>query len=154
MCIRDRYVPDWVAAQEEFLSLKRMQSDDVAALIDGARQRMRQAGMSEEQIGLVERTGKTQARTTISAPIGGVVVELSVREGMTVMAGAPLFKINGLSTVWANAEVPESQAALVRPGAMVRAQSPAAPGVSFEGRVQAILPEVNAACLLYTSRCV
>ena len=141
----DLYVPDWVAAQEEFLSLKRMQSDDVAALIDGARQRMRQAGMNEEQIGLVERTGKTQARTTISAPIGGVVVELSVREGMTVMAGAPLFKINGLSTVWANAEVPESQAALVRPGAMVRAQSPAAPGVSFEGRVQAILPEVNAA---------
>ena len=141
----DLYVPDWVAAQEEFLSLKRTQSDDVAALIDGARQRMRQAGMNEEQIGLVERTGKTQARTTISAPIGGVVVELSVREGMTVMAGAPLFRINGLSTVWANAEVPESQAALVRPGAMVRAQSPAAPGVSFEGRVQAILPEVNAA---------
>ncbi|MDP3857728.1 MAG: efflux RND transporter periplasmic adaptor subunit [Stagnimonas sp.] len=140
----DLYVPDWVAAQEEFLSLKRMQSDDLAALVDGARQRMRQAGMSEDQIRLVERTGKTQARTTISAPIGGVVVELSAREGMTVMAGAPLFKINGLSTVWANAEVPESQAALVRPGAMVRAQSPAAPGVAFEGRVQAILPDVNA----------
>jgi multidrug efflux pump subunit AcrA (membrane-fusion protein) len=89
-----------------------MQGDDVAALIDGARQRMRQAGMNEEQIGLVERTGKTQARTTISAPIGGVVVELSVREGMTVMAGRPCSSINGLSTVWANAEVPESQAAV------------------------------------------
>ena len=141
----DLYVPDWVAAQEEFLSLKRMGDDDLAGLVDGARQRMRQAGMSEDQIRLVERTGKTQARTTIVSPIGGVVVELSAREGMTVMAGAPLFRINGLSTVWANAEVPESQAALVRPGAMVRAQSPAAPGVSFEGRVQAILPDVNAA---------
>jgi Cu(I)/Ag(I) efflux system membrane fusion protein len=141
----DLYVPDWVAAQEEFLSLKRMGNDDLAGLVDGARQRMRQAGMSEDQIRLVERTGKTQARTTIVSPIGGVVVELSAREGMTVMAGAPLFRISGLSTVWANAEVPESQAALVRPGAMVRAQSPAAPGVSFEGRVQAILPDVNAA---------
>ncbi|MBI2770416.1 MAG: efflux RND transporter periplasmic adaptor subunit [Burkholderiales bacterium] len=141
----DLYVPDWVAAQEEFLSLKRMEGSDLADLVDGARQRMRQAGMSEDQIRLVERTGRTQARTTIVAPIGGVVVELSAREGMTVMAGAPLFRINGLSTVWANAEVPESQAALVRPGAMVRAQSPAAPGVSFEGRVQAILPDVNAA---------
>ncbi|MBX3587459.1 MAG: efflux RND transporter periplasmic adaptor subunit [Ramlibacter sp.] len=141
----DLYVPDWVAAQEEFLSLKRMQSDDVAGLVDGARQRMRQAGMNEDQIRLVERSGTTQARTTIVSPISGVVVELAAREGMTVMAGAPLFRINGLSTVWANAEVPESQAALVRPGAMVRAQSPAAPGVSFEGRVQAILPDVNAA---------
>jgi membrane fusion protein, copper/silver efflux system len=141
----DLYVPDWVAAQEEFLSLHRMREDDLAGLVDGARQRMRQAGMGEEQIRLVERTGKTQARTTIVAPIAGVVTELSVREGMTVMAGAPLFRINGLSTVWANAEVPESQAALVRPGAAVRAQSPAAPGVAFEGRVQAILPEVNAA---------
>lgn len=32
----------------------------------------------------------------------------------------------------------------MRPGAMARAQSPAAPGVTFEGRVQAILPDVNA----------
>jgi Cu(I)/Ag(I) efflux system membrane fusion protein len=141
----DLYVPDWVAAQEEFLSLNRMQGDDLAGLVDGARQRMRQAGMTDDQIRLVERTGNTQARTTIVSPIGGVVVELSAREGMTVMAGAPLFRINGLSTVWANAEIPESQAALVRSGAMVRAQSPAAPGVSFEGRVQAILPDVNAA---------
>jgi len=141
----DLYVPDWVAAQEEFLSLKRMQGGDLAGLIEGARQRMRQAGMGDDQIRLVERSGKTQARTTIVSPIGGVVVELSAREGMTVMAGAPLFRINGLSTVWANAEIPESQAALVRPGAMVRAQSPAAPGAYFEGRVQAILPDVNAA---------
>src|SRR5882672_6055014 len=80
----DLYVPDWVAAQEEFLSLKRMEGTDVADLVNGARQRMRQAGMSEDQIRLVERTGKTQARTTIVAPIGGVVVELSAREGMTV----------------------------------------------------------------------
>jgi Cu(I)/Ag(I) efflux system membrane fusion protein len=142
--LAELYVPDWVAAQEEFLSLKRMKEDDLAGLVDGARQRMRQAGMSEDQIRVVERTGKTQPRTTIVAPIGGVVVELAAREGMTVMPGAPLFRINGLSTVWANAEVPESQAALVRPGAMVRAQSPAVPGVSFEGRVQALLPDVNA----------
>ncbi len=142
--LADLYVPDWVAAQEEFLSIKRMQDNDLAGLVDGARQRMRQAGMNEDQIRGVERTGKTQPRTTIVSPIAGVVVELAAREGMTVMPGAPLFRINGLSTVWANAEVPESQAALVRPGAMVRAQSPAAPGVTFEGRVQALLPDVNA----------
>jgi len=139
------YVPDWVAAQEEFLSLKRMQGNDLASLVDGARQRMRQAGMDDRQIRLVEASGKTQARTTITAPLGGVVVELLAREGMTVSAGMTLFRINGLSTVWANAEVPESQAALLRPGAKVQASSPAVPGTTFEGKVQAILPDVNTA---------
>ena len=139
----DLYVPDWVAAQEEFLAIKRMQGNELAPLVEGARQRMRQAGMSEEQIRLVETSGKTQARITLFAPIGGVVAELLARDGMTVMPGATLFRINGLSTVWANAEVPESQAALVRPGAKVQARSPAAPGTTFDGKVQAILPEVN-----------
>jgi len=140
----DLYVPDWIAAQEEFLSVRRMQGTDLAALVDAARQRMRQVGMSDAQIGLVERSGKTQPRITLVAPLGGVVVELMVREGMTVMAGATLFRINGLSTVWANAEVPESQSALLRPGTRVQARSAAAPGTVIDGAVQAILPEVNA----------
>jgi len=141
----DLYVPDWIAAQEEFLSVRRMQGTDLASLVDGARQRMRQVGMSDEQIRLVEKTGKTQPRITLVAPTGGVVVELAVRDGMTVMSGATLFRISGLSTVWANAEIPESQAPLLRPGARVQARSPAAPGTVFEGKVQAILPDVNAA---------
>ena len=141
----DLYVPDWVAAQDEFLALKRMQGTDLGAIVDGARQRMRQVGMSEDQIKLVETTGKSQPRITLTAPVGGVVVELMVREGMTVMAGATLFRINGLSTVWAHAEVPESQAAVVRPGTKVQARSPGVPGAVFEGKVQAILPEVNLA---------
>ncbi|HUG25382.1 efflux RND transporter periplasmic adaptor subunit [Piscinibacter sp.] len=140
----DLYVPEWIAAQEEFLSVRRMQGTDLDALVDGARQRMRQVGMSDAQIELVETSGTTQPRITLIAPIAGVVVELMVREGMTVMAGATLFRINGLSTVWANAEVPESQAALLRPGAKVQARSPAAPGEVFDGKVQALLPEVSA----------
>ncbi|MEO6626404.1 MAG: efflux RND transporter periplasmic adaptor subunit, partial [Burkholderiaceae bacterium] len=142
--LAELYIPDWVAAQEEFLSVRRMQGTDLAALVDGARQRMRLAGMSEDLIRRVETSGSTQARVTVSAPIAGVVVELLAREGMTVMPGATLFRISGLSTVWANAEVPESQAGLLRPGAKVQATSPAVPGAVFEGKVQAILPEVNA----------
>jgi Cu(I)/Ag(I) efflux system membrane fusion protein len=61
---------------------------------------------------------------------------------MAVMAGATLFRINGTATVWAQAEVPESQAALLRPGSRVRVTSPALPGAVFDGRVQALLPEV------------
>ncbi len=142
--LTELYVPEWIAAQEEFLSVRRMQGTDLAQLVDAARQRMRQAGMSEAQIELVQASGSTQPRFSVIAPIGGVVTELMAREGMTVTAGATLFRINGTAIVWANAEVPESQAAWLRPGAKVNAKSPAAPGVTFEGRVQALLPEVNA----------
>ena len=142
--LADLYVPDWVAAQEEFLAVRRMRGADLDVLVDGARQRMRLAGMTESQIRLVEDAGTVQARTTVTAPIGGVVTELTAREGMTVTAGATLFRINGVATVWANAEVPESQVAVVRPGARVEARSPSVPDAVFPGRVQSLLPEVNA----------
>jgi Cu(I)/Ag(I) efflux system membrane fusion protein len=145
--LAELYVPDWVAAQEEYLSARRIgaQARDKTydGLVEAARQRMRLAGMSEEQIRRLEASNSVQARVTLTAPISGVVAELTAREGMTVMAGAPLFRINGLSTIWVNAEVPEGQAALVRPGTPVVARTPALPGATFQGKVSAILPEVN-----------
>ena len=147
--LADLYVPEWVAAQEEYLSAKRIASQTqvsgLGSLVEGAKQRMRLAGMSDEQVEAIERGGKVQPRTTLAAPIGGVVSELAVREGMTVMAGAPLFRINGLGTVWVNAELPEAMASHVRPGAAVEAHTTAFPGTAFKGRVSAILPEVSAA---------
>jgi Cu(I)/Ag(I) efflux system membrane fusion protein len=143
--LAELYVPDWIAAQEDYLAARRMQGDDTASLVDGARQRMRLAGMTDAQVRLVEASGKVQARVTISAPVGGVVTELTAREGMTVASGAPLFRINGLSTVWVNADLPENVAAKVRPGDAVEARSPALPGSVFKGKVGAVLPEVSAA---------
>jgi Cu(I)/Ag(I) efflux system membrane fusion protein len=105
---------------------------------------MRLAGMSEDQVKLVESSGKVHPRMTLSAPLSGVVSELTAREGMTVMAGAPLFRINGLGTVWVNAEIPETLAATVRPGNPVEARAAAYPGQVYKGKVGAILPEVNA----------
>jgi Cu(I)/Ag(I) efflux system membrane fusion protein len=64
---------------------------------------------------------------------------------MTVSPGSTLFRIVDLSTVWVNAEVPETQASRLRPGAPVKAGVAAYPGETFDGRVGAILPEVNAA---------
>jgi Cu(I)/Ag(I) efflux system membrane fusion protein len=144
------YVPDWVAAQEEYLSAKRIgaQTDikslgAAGGLVEAAAQRMRLAGMRDEQVRAIEAGGKVQPRFTITAPISGVVGEIAAREGMTVMSGAPLFRINGLSTVWVNAEVPESLAAQVRPGNAVEARTPAVTDTVFKGKVNAILPEVN-----------
>jgi Cu(I)/Ag(I) efflux system membrane fusion protein len=133
--------PEWAGAQEEYLLLKRHDSQ----LAQAARQRLMLLGMSEAQIEAVERDGKIRTRFTLTSPISGVIAELGVREGATVMPGMTLFRIVDLSTVWVNAEIPETQAAWVTPGARVSARVQAYPDRVFEGRVGALLPEVNPA---------
>lgn len=146
------YMPDWVAAQEEYLTVRRMQGPGSEGLLEGARQRMRLAGMTDDQIGAVTSTGRLQPRLTIRAPIGGVVAELDVREGMTVTAGTPLFRINGLDTVWVNGEVPEGLASQIRPGTAVEARAPALGGATLKGKVSAILPDVSTATRTFKAR--
>ncbi len=143
--LADIYVPEWVAAQEEYLAISRMTGADLALLSEAAVQRMRQAGMDRAQIERVVQTSALQPRFTLRAPISGIATELMVREGATVMPGMPLLRLQGTATVWAEGQVPESQVAQLTPGAKVSATSPAAPGTTFEGRMQAILPEVDPA---------
>ena len=138
------FFPEWAGAQEEYLLLRRQSSPEAKPLADAARQRLALLGMGAEDITQVERDGKVLARFTLRSPISGVIAELNVREGMTVMAGAPLFRIVDLSSVWVSAEVPEAQAAWLVPGSRVEARVPAYPGEVFAGRVGAILPDVNA----------
>ena len=71
-------------------------------------------GISEEQIQAIERDGKPNPRVTLHAPEAGLVWELGTREGMAVSPGMTLFKLAPVGTVWVNAEVPETQAALIR----------------------------------------
>ena len=150
----DLYVPDWVAVQEDYLAAKRLQGRGLESLVEAARQRMRLAGMSDAQIAVVESTGRVQDRVTLVAPASGVVTELLAREGGTATMGMPLVRINELSTVWVQAEVPESQATLVAEGAKVEATTPSLPGEVFRGQVQALLPEVNPATRTRKARMV
>ena len=150
--LADLYVPEWVTAQEEYLAVKGLTSPGVADLLEGARQRMRLAGMTDDLIRAFETSGKFQAHFTVTAPITGVISELSAREGMTVMSGAPLFRINGLAMVWINVEVPESLGAQVRSGDNVKARTPALAGIVFDGKVGAVLPNVNLTTRTRTAR--
>ncbi|MDZ4292181.1 MAG: efflux RND transporter periplasmic adaptor subunit [Hydrogenophaga sp.] len=145
--LADIYVPSWVSAQEEYLAVARMAEQDpqLVTLRDAAEQRMRQAGMSPAQIQRVVRSGSLQPRFTLTAPLAGVVTELMVSEGATVMPGMALLRLQGTNTVWAEGQVPESQAAQLQPGTQVSATSTAAPGQTFTGHLQALLPSVDPA---------
>ncbi|MGH8208925.1 MAG: efflux RND transporter periplasmic adaptor subunit, partial [Steroidobacteraceae bacterium] len=91
-----------------------------------------------------EKTHTVPEATPLYAPDDGVIAELGVREGASFTAGSPLFRINGLSTVWINAQVPESVAERFAPGAVVATRSVSWPGQVFAGRVVTAPPQIDA----------
>lgn len=139
--LADVLVPEWAAAQEEFLALKRVGD---SALLAAARQRLRLTGMPPALIAQVERSGKVQPVLTVTSPVGGVLQTLNVRQGMTLALGETLAQVNGLGSVWLTVAVPEAQAAAVAPGQTVEARLPAFAGEVFKGTVSTILPQTNA----------
>ncbi|MDE2421153.1 MAG: efflux RND transporter periplasmic adaptor subunit [Gammaproteobacteria bacterium] len=138
--IADLLVPDWAGAQIEYLAVLKMGDP---SLINAARQRLLLLGMPADLITRVEKSGKTQATITLSAPIGGLIQTLDVRSGMTMSAGQTLAKINGLNSVWLEAAVPEAQAGGIRVGSIIAAHLTAYPSDSFHGKVIAVLPDIN-----------
>jgi Cu(I)/Ag(I) efflux system membrane fusion protein len=139
------FVPEWAGAQQEYLALKSGTAPGAAELAAAARNRLLLLNMTEAQVEAVDRAGKPVTQVTLVSPVTGVVGELGAREGMSVMPGTTLFRLNGLATVWVNLDIPEALAGAVVPGASIRAAVPAYPGETFAGKVSAVLPEVNAA---------
>ena len=135
--------PEWLSAQQEYLALFDAQSASAPLVRTAARERLVVLGVPEATIRAIDTDRKTHPTTTIYAPIDGVVTELAVREGAAFMAGAPLFRINGLKSVWVHAQVPEAQVSLVPRGAQATARATGWPGETFTGQVIALLPEVD-----------
>ena len=136
------FAPEWLGPLNELLALKRAGvSED---LIAAARERMRALSIPDSLVRQSEETGTAQARFTLSAPIGGVVAELGVREGVAVSPGMMMFRIAGLDTVWAVAEVPEVQAVRLLRGQKVTAVLQADASQTFQGSLKEILPQVSA----------
>jgi Cu(I)/Ag(I) efflux system membrane fusion protein len=136
------YAPDWLAPQNEFLALKR--AGVGAELVAAARDRMRAMSIPESLIRQSEETGVAHARFTFSAPVGGVVAELGVREGGAVSPGMTIFRIAGLEKVWAVAEVPEAQAVHLVRGRKVKAVLQVDASQTFDGELEEIIPQVSA----------
>ncbi|MGO4378063.1 efflux RND transporter periplasmic adaptor subunit [Pseudoduganella sp. RAF53_2] len=143
--LAELYVPEFVAAQEEYLAARKLQAEGMQGVAEAALQRMRLAGMSEGQIQSVVRSGTVQPRVAVIAPASGVVAELGVREGASVGPGATLFRLNGTASVWVVADVPQSAGGQIAPGSAATVYSNALPGETLTGKVNAVLPDIDAA---------
>lgn len=137
--------PDWSSALAEAQALGEARSESARELRSAAQQRLRVLGVS----GRGGRNG-----VTLTVPADGVVSEVLVREGQAVMAGAPLFRINGTGALWLEAAIPQASVAGIGPGTPVEATIAAVPGETFAGTVEAMLPQIDSGSRTQRARIV
>ncbi len=147
------YAPELVVAQQEYLLASHSLHDMAGAgedvrtsakqLAEASLQRLRNWDISDDQIKLLERSGKITRTLTLRAPASGVVMEKTAIEGMRFMAGDPLYRIADLSTVWVSAELFEQDLGTMRVGQEAKATVNAYPGETFVGKVDFIYPTVS-----------
>ncbi|WP_145507490.1 efflux RND transporter periplasmic adaptor subunit [Yersinia alsatica] len=145
------WVPDWSAAQQEYLAIRQLGDSSLTA---AARQRLQLQFMPEEVIRSVEKSGQPQTRVTLRSPADGYVSKLDIRAGAQVTATQSLFELASLDPVWIVVDYPQSQASLVSIGSEISATTASWPGETFHGKVSELLPNMDLATRTLKARIV
>lgn len=112
---------------------------------EGSRRRLENLNVPGDVIAAIERTHKVALSIPWTAPRDGVVLERNAVEGMKAGAGDVLFRVADISTLWILADVPEHEMAMIGPGASATVRIRSLPGLTFNGHVSIIYPQVNMA---------
>jgi membrane fusion protein, copper/silver efflux system len=148
------YSPMLVAAQQELLLAVRLSralggaaapeaAQNADSLVAAARRRLQYWDISGDQIAELERSGTVRRTLTLRSPSDGVVLQKNVVQGQAVAAGATLFEIADLGTVWLEADVFEDDLAAVRVGQAADVSFDAYPGEALRGRVAFVYPTAD-----------
>lgn len=149
----EMYSPELAAAQQEYLSalksLQEQSSEQIAvnfkALVNASRERLKLWGITDAQIGKLERTGIVRYTMTVPAPQSGTVTLQHVVAGEYVKTGQPLFEIGNPRRVWIQAAVYEQDISSVKIGQHAEFSLPGDPSQRYEGTVTFIAPVLDAA---------
>jgi membrane fusion protein, heavy metal efflux system len=121
------------------------QSDRIAAEAawSAARARLKILGHSDADIDALEKAPIGGPETAVSAPVDGTVTQRSVAVGQLIQsaangAGAPVFVIADVKTVWVLGWVREADAAAVRPGQTAEVSIASLPGERYVGKVLSV----------------
>ncbi len=143
------YAPELVSAQEEYLSAKQLGD---STLVAAARRRLDLWDIPEDQIELLDSTGKAQRTLLLRAPISGEIAEKKVIDGQAVQAGDNLFLIADRSLLWVDLAIFETDARMLGVGVPVDLTVDALPGRTYQGRVTFIHPSLDTTTRTLTAR--
>jgi RND family efflux transporter MFP subunit len=150
------YSPEALATQQEYLlaiKAQHMLHDNpvhemlgsTENLVAAAKKRMELWDIGDGQIAEITASGVPLKNLTLTSPITGFVMERNVFAKQRIMPETALYTIADLSRVWVMADVFEYEAAAVRMGTPATLTLSYLPGRTFRGRVNYILPQVDAA---------
>ncbi len=148
------YSPELLTTQEELLqaikTVSELKDSDVGivketaqATVEAAREKLRLLGLKPDQIAEIEKRGTASDHITIYAPVGGIVVEKNVRQGVYVQTGMNIYTVADLSQLWVKLDAYESDLAWLRYGQKVEFTAEAYPGEKFVGVIAFIDPVVD-----------
>jgi len=149
------YSPDLLSTEQEYLLAKQNQqtfatdAHGMAAhesdwLLQAAADRLRQFGVPPSEITRLEQTGTVQHDVSIDSPASGYITDFNALPNQYVQAETKLYTIADLSTVWVNANVFQIDVGALKPAMPATVTVDAYPGRSFKGRIDQILPQVDA----------
>ena len=138
------YSPEMLTAQRQYLerikagAIATSQSDRAAA-----RERLLELGLTEEEIGILDKTLKPTAMVSVRAPMSGTVVSRNVYEGQYVETNDRLFEIADFSRMWFVFDAYEPDLAWLKPGQTVEVSVPSLPGQVLTAPISFIDPNLN-----------
>jgi multidrug efflux pump subunit AcrA (membrane-fusion protein) len=105
------YSPDLVATEREYLVAKQNQQQvaqstvsgvaaSAASLLDAAAERLKQWGVSPQEISRLESSGQVEQEIEVSSPVSGFITERNALPSVAVQPEMRLYTIADLSTVW------------------------------------------------------
>ncbi len=107
--------------------------------------RLRQMGLTQTQIDLIDQKPADSLTSQILAPISGTVVAQSIYEGQYVAAGQQLFEIADFSIMWFMFRAYEQDMPWIKTGQAVTITTPSLPDKAFTGKITFIDPNFDEA---------
>jgi cobalt-zinc-cadmium efflux system membrane fusion protein len=135
------YKEDVIALAE--LQRREAEASSAKAEFRAANDQLRVQGMDQPSIDRLAKSGVIESINNVIATIPGEIVERKINKGQVVQPADALFTVADLSTLWAVAEIPESNAYLIHKGQKVTLVIPALRNASIEGVVAHVDSIVN-----------
>lgn len=148
------YSPDIVATEREYLVATKNQqqvahssvpgvASSAASLLDAASERLKQWGVSQQEISRLESTGQVQQELEFDSPVSGYITERNALPSVSVQPEMRLFTVADLSSVWVQAQVFQNDLARIKVGDPATLTVSTFPGRAFRGRVDFIYPQLD-----------
>ncbi len=156
--VMDIYSPELLTAQQNFLFLLKNDAGNIS-LINAAKQKLLLLGMHEHDVQKLVTSGKAQPNVAVYSKYTGHIheagqvsnspepvtlptqtPELSVKEGMYVEKGQPVFQVNDMRHVWITLNLFPNDNAMIKVGTPVTISSETEPDKKIKAAINFIEP--------------